>query len=145
MHGPSVSYTSLILVSNLLGTSVWSARVALQFVHDMQQKAQKNLDASRDRSLPVFTVGVAFIDEAAISSVACQEVEQVIQDLQVIVSSLAPPKKELHIAAIENLFSTNSDEGRDRLRELLNSVGDLTGKEDLVLHLRMLFLQKVNF
>lgn len=120
-----------------------SSRVALQFVHDMQQKAQKNLDASGDRSLPVFTVGVAFVDEAAISSVSCQEVEQVIQDLQVIVSSLAPPKKELHIAKIENLFFTNSDEGRDRLRELLNSVGDLTGKEDLVLHLRMLFLQKI--
>lgn len=37
--------------------------VALQFVHEWQV-AFKNYEASRDRSLPVFGVGVAFVDES---------------------------------------------------------------------------------
>jgi cytoplasmic tRNA 2-thiolation protein 2 len=36
-------------------------RVALQFVHDLQERADKNFEASRDRSLPMFGVGVVFI------------------------------------------------------------------------------------
>ncbi|KAL2483084.1 Cytoplasmic tRNA 2-thiolation protein 2 [Forsythia ovata] len=75
-----------------------SSRVAIQFVHEMQHKAQKNFDASRDKSLPVFGVGVAYIDESA---------------------------------------------GRHKLMELINAVSDVTGKEDLLEHLRMSSLQKI--
>ncbi|KAK1578329.1 hypothetical protein Q3G72_029410 [Acer saccharum] len=75
----------------------WRLGVVLQFVHEMQQRAQKNFDASKDRSLPVFGVGVTFIDE----------------------------------------------NGKERLKTLEDSVSDATGKEDLLLHLRMLALQKV--
>ncbi|KAF2553884.1 hypothetical protein F2Q68_00037962 [Brassica cretica] len=77
----------------------FSVLVAIQFVHEWQV-ALKNYEASRDRSLPVFGVGVAFVDE-------------------------------------------NSTEARDRLVKLLDSVSDVTGKEDLLVHLKMLSLQKV--
>lgn len=122
-----------------------SSRVALQFVHEMQHKAQKNFDACRDRSLPVFGVGVAFIDESAIFSVRSHEIDEVIQDMKSIVSSLSPPTKEMHIVQIENVYSSDSSNGRARLKELLDAVNDVTGKEDLVLHLRMLSLQKFAF
>ncbi|KAG6701486.1 hypothetical protein I3843_08G161300 [Carya illinoinensis] len=120
-----------------------SSRVALQFVHEMQDKSQKNFDASRDRSLPVFGVGVAFIDERAILPIPSHEIDKAIQDFRSIVSALAPPRKELHVVPIENIFSSSSSDGRDRLKNLLDAVSDSTGKEDLLLHLRMLSLQKI--
>lgn len=120
-------------------------RVALQFVHEMQNKSQKNFDASRDRSLPVFGVGVAFIDESSIVPVHSHEIDKAIQEIRLIVSNLAPPRKELHVVPIENICSSNSSDGRDRLKSLLDVVSDATGKEDLLLHLRMLSLQKVHF
>ncbi|XP_059646295.1 cytoplasmic tRNA 2-thiolation protein 2 [Cornus florida] len=120
-----------------------SSRVALQFVHEMQHKAQKNFDASRDRSLPVFGVGVAFIDESAIISVPSHEYEKAIEDMKLIVSNLDPPKKEFHVSAIGSVYSSCPSDGRDRLKELLDAVSDITGKEDLLLHLRMLCLQKI--
>jgi cytoplasmic tRNA 2-thiolation protein 2 len=120
-------------------------RVALQFVHEMQNKSQKNFDASRDRSLPVFGVGVAFIDESSIVPVPSHEIDKAIQEIRLIVSNLAPPRKELHVVPIENICSSNSSDGRDRLKSLLDVVSDATGKEDLLLHLRMLSLQKVHF
>lgn len=116
------------------------SRVALQFVHEMQHKAQKNFDASRDRSLPVFGVGVAFVDESAVSRIPSDEFDKAIQDMKSIVSNLAPPDKAFHVVPIESVYSSN---GRDRLEELLNAVKDVTGKEDLLQHLRMLSLQKV--
>ena len=114
--------------------------MALQFVHEMQQKAQKNFDASRDRSLPVFGVGVAFVDESAASRIPFDEFDKAIQDMKSIVSNLAPPAKAFHVVLIESTFSSN---GRDRLTELLNAIKDVTRKEDLLQHLRMLSLQKV--
>lgn len=114
--------------------------MALQFVHEMQHKAQKNFDASRDRSLPVFGVGVAFVDESAVSRIPSDEFDKAIQDMKSIVSNLAPPEKAFHVVPIESVYSSN---GRDRLEELLNAVKDVTGKEDLLQHLRMLSLQKV--
>ncbi|BBH07331.1 Adenine nucleotide alpha hydrolases-like superfamily protein [Prunus dulcis] len=86
--------------------------VALQFVHEMHSKAQKNFDACRDRSLPVFGVGVAFVDESSVT--------------------LPPLMKP-----------TKFGDGRERLKKLLDAVDDATGREDLLLHLRMLALQKV--
>ncbi|KAJ4970092.1 hypothetical protein NE237_003191 [Protea cynaroides] len=120
-----------------------SSRVALQFVHEIQQKAQRNLDASRDKSYPVFGVGAAFIDESAISSISSHEFEQAIQDIRLIVSSLAPPAKELHIAPIGNIFSLDPNDGTERLKELLHTINDVTGKEDFLQHLRMISLQKI--
>lgn len=110
----------------------------------MQYKAHINLIASKDRSLPVFGVGVAFVVETAVSTVP-YEVDNAIEDIKLIVSSLAPPSKVLHITPIEDIFSPDSTQGGNKLRELLHSITDVTGKEDLLQHLRMLCLQKVPF
>lgn len=111
----------------------------------MQYKAHMNLIASKDRSLPVFGVGVAFVVETAISTVPSYEVDNAIEDIKLIVSSLAPPSKVLHITPIEDIFSSDSTQGGSKLRELLHSITDITGKEDLLQNLRMLCLQKVPF
>ncbi|CAL5434967.1 unnamed protein product [Camellia sinensis] len=120
-----------------------SSRVALQFVHEMQCKAQKNFDASRDRSLPVFGVGVAVVDESAIYPVPSHQLDEAIEDMKLIVSNLAPPRKEFHVASIASIYSSEFGNGMDSLKELVKTVSDLTGKEDLMLHLRMLSLQKI--
>ncbi|XVE75603.1 hypothetical protein DITRI_Ditri12bG0106600 [Diplodiscus trichospermus] len=120
-----------------------SSRVVLQFVHEMQYRAQKNYDASKDKSLPVFGVGVAFIDESSIHSFTSQEIEKAIEDIRSIVSNLAPPSKELYVVPIENIFSSDISDGNERLKKLLDAVSDVSGKEDLLIHLRMLSLQKV--
>uniref|UniRef100_A0A2P2KZ71 Uncharacterized protein MANES_09G022000 n=1 Tax=Rhizophora mucronata TaxID=61149 RepID=A0A2P2KZ71_RHIMU len=120
-----------------------SSRVALQFVHEMQQRAQKNFDANKDRSLPVFGVGVTVIDESTAYPIAPNKVKEAIQEIRVIVSNLAPPIKQLHVVPIEDVYASNLIDGKDRLEKLLNSVNDATGKEDLLLHLRILTLQKV--
>ncbi|KAJ6741810.1 CYTOPLASMIC TRNA 2-THIOLATION PROTEIN 2 [Salix viminalis] len=120
-----------------------SSRVALQFVHGLQDRAQKNFEASKDKSLAVFGVGVAFIDESAAYPVSSDKVDGAIQDIRSVVSNLAPPTKQLHVFPIENIYATDSSDGKDRLTKLLDAVNDATGKEDLLLHLRMLALQKV--
>ncbi|KAM6565868.1 hypothetical protein CsatA_024996 [Cannabis sativa] len=135
-----ISPTDKVLVAFSGGTS---SRVALQFVHELQYKAQLNFEASRDRSLPVFGVGVAFIDESVACSVPSYEVIEGIEDIRQIVSSLAPPTKELLVFPIESLFSSTSTDGKDQLNRLLDGVTDATGKEDLLIHLRMLSLQKI--
>ena len=109
----------------------------------MQNRAQKNFDASKDRSLPVFGVGVAYIDESAVCSVLSCEIAKGIEEMKQIVSSLSLPAKELHVVPIESVFSLESNDGKDQLGKLLESVIDATGKEDLLVHLRMLSLQKV--
>ncbi|KAL6133956.1 hypothetical protein ACLB2K_066189 [Fragaria x ananassa] len=120
-----------------------SSRVALEFVHEMHSKAQKNFDASRDRSLPVFGVGVAFIDEASVYSSPSNELYKAIQEITAIVEELAPPAKQLYVVPIESVYSSECGDGRERLKRLLDAVTDPTGKEDLLLHLRMLALQKI--
>ncbi|XVE95942.1 hypothetical protein REPUB_Repub02eG0179000 [Reevesia pubescens] len=117
-----------------------SSRVVLQFVHEMQYRAQKNYDASKDKSFPVFGVGVAFIDETSIHSFSSQEIDKAIEDIRSIVLNLAPPSKEFYVVPTENIFSSD---GKERLKKLLDAVSDDTGKEDLLLHLRILSLQKV--
>lgn len=109
----------------------------------MQQRAQKNFDASRDRSLPVFGVGIAFVDESAVCSVPSCEVSKGIEEIRLIVSNLAPPTKELHVVPVESICSSNLSDGKVQLGKLLDAVSDATGKEDLQAHLRMLSLQKV--
>lgn len=120
------------------------SRVALQFVHEMQCKAQKNFDASRDRSLPVFGVGVAFVDEStACAPSSDKSMDGAIEDVKSVILELAPPMKELHIFPIERLYSGDSSDQMKKLEEVLNAVIDSTGKEDLLVHLRILALQKV--
>ncbi|KAH9679126.1 cytoplasmic tRNA 2-thiolation protein 2 [Citrus sinensis] len=118
------------------------SRVALQFVHELQQRAQKNFDASKDRSLPVFGVGVVFVDETAYYPVPSSEIDNAIQEIKLIVSNLSPPTKELHVIPIESIFCSNQCDRRERFKKLVDSVSDATGKEDLLLQLRMLSLQK---
>ncbi|CAA3016806.1 cytoplasmic tRNA 2-thiolation 2, partial [Olea europaea subsp. europaea] len=120
-----------------------SNKVALQFVHEMQHKAQKNFDASRDESLPVFGVGVAYIDERAIFTVPSHDFDRAIDEMKLIVSNLAPPVKHFHILPTESIYSSDTGARRLRLMELINAVSDVTGKEDLLEHLRMLSLQKI--
>ncbi|KAL5717790.1 hypothetical protein ACHQM5_010755 [Ranunculus cassubicifolius] len=121
------------------------SRVALQFVHELQHKAQRNFDASKDKSCSVFGVGVAFIDETAVTSVPSHEFDTALQEMRLIVSSLAPPTKKLHIVPIQSIFSSDSTDGRNKLDELLHTISDATGKEDLLHHLRMMSLQKIAF
>lgn len=111
----------------------------------MQLKSQKNFDATaiRDRSLPVFGVGVAFIDETELHPITCTDFNKAIEDIKEIVSNLSPTKKELHIVPIRNIYSTKTSDGSETLKNLINTVSDATGKEDLLSHLRMLSLQKV--
>uniref|UniRef100_A0A7N1A019 Cytoplasmic tRNA 2-thiolation protein 2 n=1 Tax=Kalanchoe fedtschenkoi TaxID=63787 RepID=A0A7N1A019_KALFE len=120
------------------------SRVALQFVHDMQQKAQRNFDASPDRSLPVFSVGVAFIDESSIGTgpLSCDRIDEaVIKEMETLVSCLSPPSKKFHAVPIQNVYPSADKE--ERVKELVQGVPDDTGKEDLLLHLRMLSLQTI--
>ncbi|KAJ8899031.1 hypothetical protein K2173_008856 [Erythroxylum novogranatense] len=141
----SVTSHAMIIPSDnvLVAFSGGSASsVVLQFVHEMQHRAQKNFEASRDRSLPVFGVGVAFIDESAVYPVASNKYDKSIQQIKSIVYNLPPPLKPLHIVPITDIYPSDSG-GKDRLGKLLDAVNDITGKEDLILHLRMLALQKV--
>ncbi|CAH8344844.1 unnamed protein product [Eruca vesicaria subsp. sativa] len=120
-----------------------SSRVLLQFVHELQVKALKNYEASRDRSLPVFGVGVAFVDESAAYPALSSEMGGAIAWVRSTVLSMSPPEKDLRVVPIESVFGSDSVEARDRLVKLMDSVSDETGKEDLLLHLKMLALQKV--
>nr|XP_043621322.1 cytoplasmic tRNA 2-thiolation protein 2 [Erigeron canadensis] len=137
-----ISPTDKILVAFSGGPS---SRVALQFVSEMQLKAQNNFNATanRDRSLPVFGVGVAFIDESEINSVTSSNLDKAIEDIKAIVSTLPPPTKELHVVPIRNIFSTKTNDGKEMLKNLMSAVDDVTGKDDLLTHLRMLCLQKI--
>ncbi|VFQ86163.1 unnamed protein product [Cuscuta campestris] len=120
-----------------------SSRVALHFVSEMQDKAQKNFEASRDRALPVFGVGVAFVDEQSVSTDHCHEFDIAIEDMKLMVSNLAPPLKKFLVVPIESVYTLEPSNGRERLKKLINTINDTTGKEDLLEHLRMLALQKV--
>ncbi|ONK64815.1 uncharacterized protein A4U43_C07F30250 [Asparagus officinalis] len=135
-----ISPTDNVLVAFSGGPA---SRVALQFIHEMQCKALKSWDASKSQALPVFGVGVAFIDESAVSSNPSREVDQALKEIRLIVSDLGSPHKELHITPIESIYSLDCIEGRNRLKELLLTISDVTGKEDFLQHLRISSLQKI--
>ncbi|GJW99420.1 hypothetical protein Tco_0183334 [Tanacetum coccineum] len=61
----------------------------------------------------------------------------------VIELNLAPPTKELHVVSIRSVYSTKINDGKEMLQSLINNVGDATGKEDLLTHIRVLSLQKI--
>ncbi|CAA6667407.1 unnamed protein product [Spirodela intermedia] len=102
--------------------------VALEFAHEMQLKAQKSWDASKDQALPVFGVGAAFIDES-IPLRPSKVVQKAIEEMRFRVSQLTPPPKVFHDGT--------------GLNALLETISDATGKEDLLSYLRMLSLQKI--
>lgn len=132
---------SVLLIFSCCNTS---SRVALQFIHELQYKAQKNFDASRDRSLPVFGVGVAFIDESIASAPSADKSTDVsIEDIESVILELCPPKKALHIFPIESMYSGDSSDQRNKLKGVFDAFTDATGKEDFLVHLRTLALQKV--
>ncbi|KAK4392467.1 Cytoplasmic tRNA 2-thiolation protein 2 [Sesamum angolense] len=66
-----------------------------------------------------------------------------IDEMKLIVSSLAPPSKQFFVIPTESIYSPDCAAGRDQLTKLASAVSDVTGKEDLVEHLRMLSLQKI--
>lgn len=93
--------------------------------------------------LPVFGVGVAYIDESTIYPVSSHDFDEAINQMKLIVASLAPPAKQFFVVPTQSIYSHDSTDGKDRLTELFGAVSDITGKEDLQVHLRMLSLQKV--
>ncbi|XP_072988448.1 cytoplasmic tRNA 2-thiolation protein 2 isoform X1 [Typha latifolia] len=120
-----------------------ASRVALQFIHEMQSKALKSWDASNSQALPVFGVGVAFIDEGVLSLKPSHEVDMAVEDIRSIASSVLPAHKEIHIRPIEDIYSMDSEAGRGRMNQLVDMINDPTGREDFLHHLRMLSLQKI--
>ncbi|KAJ3685526.1 hypothetical protein LUZ61_014690 [Rhynchospora tenuis] len=130
-----ISPTDKVLVAFSGGPS---SRVALEFIHEMQSKALACWDASNSQALPVFTVGVVFMEESNISDELSDQADVAIDQIRSIVSRLSPPSKDLHIVPIESLFSSD-------LTKLVGSISDATGREDFVRHLRMLSLQRVAF
>ncbi|KAH1194689.1 Cytoplasmic tRNA 2-thiolation protein 2 [Glycine soja] len=111
-----ISPTDKVLVAFSGGPS---SRVALQFVHDMQERAQRNFDASRDRSLPVFGVGVVFINESTVLPIPSNEMEEAVGVVSEVVSSLATPRKELRIVPIDTAYSSDSDDGKERIAKVV--------------------------
>ncbi|KAL5226200.1 hypothetical protein ABZP36_012839 [Zizania latifolia] len=120
-----------------------ASRVALQFIHEMRSKAIESWDASNSQALPVFGVGVAFVDESVLCSKPKQEIDMAIEDIKSIVSSLSVGIKAMHITPLEDVFSMASKDGEGRLREVVDMIDDDTGREDFLRCLRMLSLQKI--
>ena len=58
--------------------------VALEFAKEIQSKAQRDSDASRDSVLHVFHVGVAFMDESTPFLVDSHEARQLIEEIKFI-------------------------------------------------------------
>ncbi|CAN6352189.1 unnamed protein product [Urochloa humidicola] len=119
-----------------------ASRVALQFIHEMQSKAIQSWETSNSQALPVFGVGVAFVDESALSARSEDETEMAIGDIKSIVSSLSLGDKKVHVAPLEDVFS-GSDDKVARLKEVAGMIGDETGRDDFIHCLRMLSLQKI--
>ena len=118
-------------------------RVALQFIHEMQSKAIQSWETSNSQALPAFGVGVAFVDESAVSARPEHETETATEDIKSIVSSLSPGNKQVHFAPLEDVFSSGSEDKAARLKEVLGMIDDETGRDDFVRCLRMLSLQQV--
>jgi len=118
-------------------------RVALQFIHEMQSKAIQSWETSNSQALPAFGVGVAFVDESAVSARPEHETETATEDIKSIVSSLSPGNKQVHFAPLEDVFSSGSEDKAARLKEVLGMIDDETGRDDFVRCLRMLSLQQI--
>ena len=119
--------------------------MALQFIHEMQSKAIQSWEVSNSQALPVFSLGVAFVDERSVLSASLpgHEIQAAIEDIRSVVSGLSPGDKRVHIAPLEEVFSSGSDDKAARLKEVVGVISDETGRDDFVRRLRMLSLQKV--
>ncbi|KAF0888920.1 hypothetical protein E2562_020142 [Oryza meyeriana var. granulata] len=120
-----------------------ASRVAMQFIHEMRSKAIESWDASNSQALPVFGVGVAFVDESILCSKPKHEIETAIEDIKSIVSSLSTGVNAMRIVPLEDVFSTESKDGEVRLGEAVGMICDDTGREDFLRCLRILLLQKI--
>lgn len=109
----------------------------------MQSKAIQSWETSNSQALPAFGVGVAFVDESALSTKLALEIEMATEDIKLIVSSLSPSNKQVHVAPLEDLFASGSEDKAATLKEVVGMIGDETGRDDFVRCLRMLSLQKV--
>ncbi|CAK9279109.1 unnamed protein product [Sphagnum jensenii] len=119
-----------------------ASRVALEFLREIRSKAQSDKDASRDHrsGLTVFGLGVVFVNEATVLQVSSADAQLVEDKISSIVCTGSPRLETLHIARLEDVFK---NELSQRLRALLESVQDMTGREDLIEYLRMQVLQQV--
>ncbi|CAD6269557.1 unnamed protein product [Miscanthus lutarioriparius] len=120
-----------------------ASRVALQFIHEMQSKAIQSWETSNSQALPAFRLGVAFVDESVLSVRPGHEIDMAIEDIKSILSSLSPGDKQLHVAPLEDVISSGSDDKAARLKELVGVINDETGRDDFIRCLRMLSLQKI--
>ncbi|CAN6361612.1 unnamed protein product [Urochloa humidicola] len=120
-----------------------ASRVALQFIHEMQSKAIQSWETSNSQALPAFGVGVAFVDESALSARSEDKTEMATADIKLIVSSLSPGDMKVHIAPLEGVFSSGSEDKAARLKEVVGMINDETGRDDFIQCLRMLSLQKI--
>jgi cytoplasmic tRNA 2-thiolation protein 2 len=101
----------------------------------MQSKAIQSWETSNSQALPAFSLGVAFVDESVLSLSPGHEIDTVIKDIKLI--------KQLHVAPLEDVISSGSDDKAARLKELVGVINDETGRDDFIRCLRMLSLQKV--
>ncbi|CAN6348268.1 unnamed protein product [Urochloa humidicola] len=120
-----------------------ASRVALQFIHEMQSKAIQSWQTSNSQALPAFGVGVAFVYESALSARSEDETEMAIGDIKLIVSSLSPGDMKVHVAPLEDVFSSGSEDKVARLKEVVGMINDETGRDDFIQCLRILSLQKI--
>ncbi|RCV19265.1 hypothetical protein SETIT_3G370400v2 [Setaria italica] len=120
-----------------------ASRVALQFIHAMQSKAIQSWETSNSQALPAFGVGVAFVDESVVLARPEHETQTATEDIKSIVSSLSPGDKQVHVAPLEDVFSSGSEDKVARLKEVVGMIDDETGRDDFIRCLRMLSLQKI--
>ncbi|CAL4970397.1 unnamed protein product [Urochloa decumbens] len=120
-----------------------ASRVALQFIHEMQSKAIQSWETSNSQALLAFGLGVAFVNESALSARPEHETEMATGDIKSIVSSLAPGDKKVHVAPLEDVFSSGSEDKAARLKEVVGMIDDETGRDDFIQCLCMLSLQKI--
>jgi cytoplasmic tRNA 2-thiolation protein 2 len=95
------------------------SRVALEFIHQMQSKALMCWDASNSQALPVFNVGVVFINECVISGEPSDQVDVAIAQIRSIVSGLSPPSNDLHVFPLRTYFLL--------IQVIVDSITDATG------------------
>eukprot|EP00898_Chlorokybus_atmophyticus_P008764 jgi/Chlat1/888/Chrsp107S01331 len=104
---------------------------------------------AKDRGRIHFNLGVVFVDERIALGQSDKEADDVLREVISIVRVASGGRAALHIAKTEDLYIGEEDdsEGAERraaelVRQTLN-VSDVTGREDLLEHLRMRVLMKV--
>ncbi|KAI5070507.1 hypothetical protein GOP47_0014850 [Adiantum capillus-veneris] len=127
-----------------------SSRVALEYLLEIREKAQRDAMHSSEGSARVFGFGVAFVNESAAIPLAAFNPKVLCQELRGIVMGGHKRPDEFLNIPIDSVYSDSELDvagahgavRQERLQNLLNSVTDPTGKEDLLEHLRMQALQQ---